>query len=238
MDGNEPSLKYIEKIVLEIYDRGHYGFDSCRRTRRLKKFNVTRFNAKEAAYAFLRQYDGESFVKAQRIKVWHNNQELHLCVRDLIYGNKKKMSNSMVEFVYRKGIFSEIKWPVTTAYRTNRVRWAQDQNIPPTTVKSAKLPKIHVNGMYSPINSDEMSENDVRKVPCTACSNLTDDDDDQSLSVNSIEENALQPLCTDCRVGRSVAGLDRLIHERTHSVNNEESHFRTSIYVHVNPIHH
>ena len=88
------------------------------------------------------------------------------------------------------------------------------------------------------------------------CSNLTDDDDDQSLSVNSIEENALQALCTGCRAGPSVTGLDRLIHgdeemhfisifnkfsfllERTHSVNNEESHFRTSIYVHVNPIPH
>lgn len=45
----------------------HYGLDSCRRTRRIKKFNITRFNAREAAYAFLREYDCESFVKAQKV---------------------------------------------------------------------------------------------------------------------------------------------------------------------------
>lgn len=36
--------------------------------RRKKKFNIVRFNAREAAYAFLRQYDGETFIKAQKVK--------------------------------------------------------------------------------------------------------------------------------------------------------------------------
>jgi len=38
------------------------------RAQHIEKFNIARFNAREAAYAFLRQYDGENFVKAQKVK--------------------------------------------------------------------------------------------------------------------------------------------------------------------------
>jgi len=84
MDRNEPS-KYIEKIVLEILDRLVLlkRFFCCKknksyfrpwcwfyqwRDRKIEKFNIARFNARQAAYAFLRQYNGESFVKAQKVK--------------------------------------------------------------------------------------------------------------------------------------------------------------------------
>ncbi|CAF4452055.1 unnamed protein product, partial [Adineta steineri] len=62
----------------------------------------------------------------------YNNQELRLCVRDIVYGkiaeNSKRISNSMVEFVYRRILFSEIKWPAVTINRICRVRWANDNN--------------------------------------------------------------------------------------------------------------
>ncbi|CAF4866432.1 unnamed protein product [Rotaria sp. Silwood1] len=82
MDESEPS-KYIEKIILEILDRQRFSFHQWQ-IRRIKKFNIAKFNASEAAYAFLKQYNGETFVKAQKIIVRYNNQEIRLCVRDLI----------------------------------------------------------------------------------------------------------------------------------------------------------
>ncbi|UJR20338.1 hypothetical protein I4U23_023469 [Adineta vaga] len=244
MEENKPLLKYIEKIVLEVYDRSSIGFPSCR-SRRRKKFSIAKFNAKEAAYAFLREYDGEAFVKAQKIKIWHNNQELHLRVRDLIYGNvnqtSSEISNSTVVFIYRKIIFSEIKWPVMTAYRTNRVRWAHDQYESPIMNKAIKLPEIRINDEDSAIIFDKTLERGVRMVPCTSCMHLTEDDD-QSISINSIEENSQRPCCRDCRIHRSVSGLERLISvndERTtvEHVNDDENHFQSSIYIHVNRIH-
>jgi hypothetical protein len=42
-------------------------FHQCRASR-VEKFNIARFNAREAAYAFLRQYDGENLIKAQKVK--------------------------------------------------------------------------------------------------------------------------------------------------------------------------
>jgi hypothetical protein len=74
-------LKYIETIVLEIVDRFVEGEVEngrewevvffCRsrfwRDQRKKKFNIARFNVREAAYAFLRQYNGEAFIKAQKV---------------------------------------------------------------------------------------------------------------------------------------------------------------------------
>jgi hypothetical protein len=34
----------------------------------MEKFNITRFNAREVAYAFLRQHNEEPFVKAQKVE--------------------------------------------------------------------------------------------------------------------------------------------------------------------------
>jgi hypothetical protein len=136
-------LKYIETIVLEIVDRSRFWRDQ-----RKKKFNIARFNVREAAYAFLRQYNGEAFIKAQKIKVWYNNQELHLCVRDLIYGKNSRIANTSVGFIYRKWMFSEIKWPVITINQINRVRGASDDE--------KLVSKSHFNGDYSSINVDEL----------------------------------------------------------------------------------
>ncbi len=83
MGENEPS-KYIEKIVLEILDRlvlfkrfcvckesksyfRHRYWFRRRRNRKIEKFNIARFNAREAAYAFLRKYNGQPFVKTQKV---------------------------------------------------------------------------------------------------------------------------------------------------------------------------
>lgn len=83
MDENEPS-KYIAKIVLEILDRlvlfdtfYTYNCKSYSRPRlcfyqrqvhRREKFNIEKFNPKEAACTFLKQHNGETFVRAQKVK--------------------------------------------------------------------------------------------------------------------------------------------------------------------------
>jgi hypothetical protein len=60
--------------LIGLYDEGEVQqqrFDLCRsrfwNDRRKKKFSVVKFNAKELAYAFLRQHDGESLIKAQKV---------------------------------------------------------------------------------------------------------------------------------------------------------------------------
>lgn len=54
-------------MIYESYFRPRFFFHQWR-ARKIEKFNITQFNPKEAAYAFLRQYDGEPFVKAQKVK--------------------------------------------------------------------------------------------------------------------------------------------------------------------------
>jgi hypothetical protein len=34
---------------------------------RVEKFNIGGFNAREATYAFLKEYDGEPFIKSQKV---------------------------------------------------------------------------------------------------------------------------------------------------------------------------
>ena len=49
------------------YFRRRFWFHQWR-ARRTEKFNIGKFNTREAAYAFLRQYGGEGFIKSQRVK--------------------------------------------------------------------------------------------------------------------------------------------------------------------------
>ncbi|CAF1206362.1 unnamed protein product [Adineta steineri] len=194
MDENQP-FKYIEKIVLEILNRPRFWFHQWR-VRRIEKFYIEKFNAKEAAYAFLKQYDGKAFVKAQKFTVRYNNQELRLCVRDIVYGkiaeNSKRISNSMVEFVYRRILFSEIKWPAVTINRMCRVRWANDNN------EIVNLPDNH---------NLSFNEDNERIVPCILCNNSNDD---QSLSIDSAYMNDMNLLCENCRARLSVSNLEKL----------------------------
>lgn len=84
MDENQLS-KYIKKIVLEILDRfilfmtflcqrkNDFFFSSyCSFGQQLfchvEKFNISSFDVRQAAYAFLTQYNGETFVKGQKVK--------------------------------------------------------------------------------------------------------------------------------------------------------------------------
>ena len=48
------------------YFRRRFWFHQWRACR-IQKFNIGGFNAKEATYAFLREYDGEPFIKSQKV---------------------------------------------------------------------------------------------------------------------------------------------------------------------------
>jgi hypothetical protein len=51
--------------------------------------------------------------------------------------------------------------------------------------------------------------------------------------VNSIGENTRTSFCRNCQVRQSVSGLQKLINKDDMD---NENHFRSSIYIHVNQI--
>jgi hypothetical protein len=55
---------YIKKV--RVIFRRRFWFHQWRVCHR-EKFNIGRFNVKEATYAFLREYDEEPFIKAQKV---------------------------------------------------------------------------------------------------------------------------------------------------------------------------
>ncbi|CAF5028096.1 unnamed protein product [Rotaria sp. Silwood1] len=251
MDESEPS-KYIEKIILEILDRQRFSFHQWQ-IRRIKKFNIAKFNASEAAYAFLKQYNGETFVKAQKIIVRYNNQEIRLCVRDLIYGkfdeNSNKISDSIVEFIYRKRMFTEIKWPTTIINQMNRVESENDKNeltrlhsIPSFSGK-VSIPInqriIHINGDYSLIDADKRDNVSTSIDRYMSCN---DQDNNQLLSMSSGTENVTSSLYHDCQVHqppsspqRFIAYDDRSLPSSSHTMD-DESHCRSSIFIYIDQI--
>ncbi|CAF1069611.1 unnamed protein product [Rotaria sp. Silwood1] len=228
MDESEPS-KYIEKIILEILDRRRFYFHQWQ-IRRIKKFNIARFNASEAAYAFLKQYNGETFVKAQKIIVRYNNQEIRLCVRDLIC--------------------AEIKWPTTISNQMNRLELENDKNeltrlhsIPSFSGKVI-IPMnnqriIHINGDYSLIDADKRDNVSTSIDRYMSCN---DQDNNQLLSMSSGTENVPSSLYHDCRVHqppsspqRFIAYDDRSLPSSSHTMD-DESHCRSSIFIYIDQI--
>ncbi|CAF1513995.1 unnamed protein product [Rotaria magnacalcarata] len=250
MDGTEPS-KFIEKIVLEILNRPRFWMHQWHLCR-IEKFNIASFNARQAAYTFLTQYNGEKFVKAQKTTILYNNEEIHLCVRNLIYGiidnNSNRISDTVVEFIYRRGIFSEITWPATVIKQVDDKQLENHKNersklntIKPNESKiitPMHLSNIHMNSDYSPIDVERTVDAINSSIPWKSYKNL---DDDQFLSVISTEENVTSPLDQNSQDRHSASALERLLisDDRTlqsgHAID-DENHFRSSIHIHINQI--
>ncbi|CAF0909307.1 unnamed protein product [Rotaria sordida] len=240
MNENKPS-KYIKKIILEILNHSRCWFHQWQ-VHCIEKSNIARFNPRAVAYAFLRQYNGETFVKAQKITVRYNDQKICLCVRDLIYGkidnNSNRISDSMVEFIYRIGMFTEIRWPATIVNQKNEVESKNDKKQLSTlnTIQSFQdeistpmnLSNIHIDVDKTPNVSTSI-------VPCTSCN---DRDDNQILSVT---ENVTSSLCQDCRIHRPVSSPQNLITGNdtnlpSNHVIDDENHCRSSIFIYINRI--
>ncbi|CAF4101000.1 unnamed protein product [Rotaria socialis] len=254
MDGTEPS-KFIEKIVLEILNRPRFWMHQ-RHLRRIEEFNIASFNARQAAYTFLTQYNGEKFVKAQKANILYNNEEIHLCVHNLIYGiidnNSDRISDTMVEFIYRRGIFSEITWPATVVKQVDDKQMENHENerkqsklntIKPDEAKiitPMHMSNIHMDNDYSPIDVEKTVDVINSNIPWKSYHNL-DDDDDQFSSVLSTKENVGSPLDENSQDRHSTSALKRLIisDDRTlhssHAID-DENHFRSSIHIHINQI--
>lgn len=130
--------RFVRQIILEVIDR--FCFDQ---NRTKKSIDLTGFPTRDIACAFLRQYQGENLLKTQKLKIWFKSQELHFRVHDLIYEQPAEVNNTTVQFIYRKLLFGEIKWPSVQVQRLTRVRWASD------------------NDEFSPLNSIQLYQNEV-----------------------------------------------------------------------------